>query len=39
METPLHAANEVDKDETIPKIVAAVAGLALLAVEIGRAHV
>jgi hypothetical protein len=35
METPLHAANEVDKDETLPKIVAAVAGIALLAIAAG----
>ncbi len=35
METPLHAANEVDKDETVPKIVAAVAGIALLAIAAG----
>jgi hypothetical protein len=35
MEAPIHAANEVDKDETVPKIVAAVAGLALLAIAAG----
>ena len=35
METPLHAADEVDKGETVPKIVAAVAGIALLAIAAG----
>ncbi len=35
METPLHAANEVDKDETVPRIVAAIAGIALLAIAAG----
>jgi Na+(H+)/acetate symporter ActP len=35
METPIHAASEVDKGETVPKIVAAVAGIALLAIAAG----
>jgi hypothetical protein len=35
METPLHAANEVDRGETVPKIVAAVAGIVLLAIAAG----
>ena len=32
METPIHAANEVDKDETVPRIIAAVAGVVILAI-------
>jgi hypothetical protein len=32
METPLHAANEVDKDETVPKVVAIIAGVVLVAI-------
>jgi len=35
MEHPVHAAEQVDKDETVPKIVAAVAGLALLVIAAG----
>jgi len=30
MESPIHAANEVDKGETVPKIVAGVAGLVII---------
>jgi hypothetical protein len=32
METPLHAAKEVDKDETVPRILAVVAGIAIAVV-------
>ncbi|MBI3675076.1 MAG: hypothetical protein HY243_00460 [Proteobacteria bacterium] len=32
METPIHAAKEVDKDETVPRIIAAIAGVVILAV-------
>lgn len=32
METPIHAAKEVDKDETMPRIIAAIAGVVILAV-------
>ena len=32
MESPIHAANEVDKGELVPKIVAAVAGVVMIAV-------
>jgi len=35
METPIHASEEVDKDETIPRIVAAIAGVVILAVVAG----
>lgn len=35
MEHPVHAAEQVDKDEMVPKIVAAVAGLALLVIAAG----
>ncbi len=35
MEEPLHASRDVDKDETVPRIVAAVAGLALIAIVAG----
>jgi hypothetical protein len=35
MDHPIHAADVVDKDETVPKIVAAIAGLVLLAVAAG----
>ena len=35
MEEPLHAARDVDKDETVPRIVAVVAGLALLVIVTG----
>ncbi|HEY4114321.1 MAG TPA: hypothetical protein VGM17_09710 [Rhizomicrobium sp.] len=35
MEHPVHAAEQVDKDEMLPKIVAAVAGLALLVIAAG----
>lgn len=34
MESPIHAANEVDKGETVPKIVAAVAGLVIIVVTV-----
>lgn len=34
MESPIHAANEVDKGEAVPKIVAAVAGLIIIVVGI-----
>jgi purine-cytosine permease-like protein len=29
METPLHAANDVDKNENVPRIIAVVAGIAI----------
>ena len=32
MEAPIHAAKEVDKGETVPKLVAAVAGLVVIAI-------
>ena len=32
MEAPIHAASEVDKGETLPKIIAAVAGVVIIAV-------
>jgi hypothetical protein len=32
METPLHAAKDVDKDETVPRIVAIIAGVVLIAI-------
>ena len=32
MESPIHAANEVDKGETVPKIIAGVAGLVIIAI-------
>jgi hypothetical protein len=35
MEEPLHASRDVDKDETMPRIVAAVAGLALIVIVAG----
>ncbi|MGN6514207.1 MAG: hypothetical protein ACTHLR_00015 [Rhizomicrobium sp.] len=35
MEQPLHAASDVDKDETVPRIVAVVAGLALIIIVTG----
>ena len=35
MEEPLHAARDVDKDETVPRIVAVVAGLALIVIVTG----
>jgi hypothetical protein len=35
MEEPLHAAKDVDKDETVPRIVAVVAGLALIVIVTG----
>ena len=35
MEEPLHASKDVDSDETVPRIVAAVAGLALIAIVAG----
>lgn len=34
MEAPIHAANEVDKGETVPKIVAAVAGVVIIAIAV-----
>ena len=34
MEAPIHAANEVDKGETLPKIIAAIAGLVIIAVTV-----
>lgn len=30
MESPIHAASEVDKGETVPKIIAGVAGLVII---------
>ena len=35
MEHPIHAAENVDKDETVPRIVAVVAGIALIAIVAG----
>lgn len=35
MDHPQHAAEMIDKDEGVPKIVAAIAGLALLAIAAG----
>lgn len=32
MDSPIHAANEVDKGETLPKIIAGVAGLVIIAI-------
>jgi hypothetical protein len=32
METPIHAANEVDKDETLPRIIAVIVGVVLIAI-------
>lgn len=32
MEAPIHAAKEVDKGETVPKVIAAIAGLVIIAV-------
>ncbi len=32
MEAPIHAASEVDKGETLPKVIAAVAGIVIIAV-------
>jgi flagellar biosynthesis/type III secretory pathway M-ring protein FliF/YscJ len=34
METPIHAASEVDKGETVPKIIAGIAGLVIIAVTV-----
>jgi hypothetical protein len=35
MEAPIHAADEVDKDETGPRIIAVVAGVVLIAIAAG----
>jgi len=35
MDHPVHAAEMIDKNEGVPKIVAAIAGLALLAIAAG----
>jgi hypothetical protein len=35
MEEPLHASKDVDSDETMPRIVAAVAGIALIVIVAG----
>ncbi len=32
MEAPIHAANDVDKDENVPRIIAIVAGIAIAVV-------
>ena len=32
METPLHAGDDVDKDENVPRIIAVIAGIAIAAV-------
>jgi type II secretory pathway component PulM len=32
METPLHAAKDVDKDENVPRIVAIIAGVVLIVI-------
>lgn len=34
MEAPIHAAKEVDKGEAVPKVVAAVAGLVIIAITV-----
>lgn len=34
MEAPIHAANEVDKGEVLPKVIAGVAGLVIIAITI-----
>ena len=34
MEVPIHAAKEVDKGEAVPKVVAAVAGLVIIAIAV-----
>lgn len=34
MEAPIHAAREVDKGETVPKVVAGVAGLIIIAITV-----
>ncbi|MBU6473573.1 MAG: hypothetical protein KGL66_12970 [Alphaproteobacteria bacterium] len=38
MEAPIHAANEVDKDEGTTKVVAAIAGLVIILVTVGVAY-
>ena len=35
MEQPIHASDNVDKDETVPRIIAVVAGIALIAIVTG----
>jgi hypothetical protein len=35
MDAPIHAADEVDKDETVPRVVAVIAGVALIAIAAG----
>jgi hypothetical protein len=35
MEKPIHASDEVDKDETVPRIIAVVAGVALIGIVAG----
>ncbi|HET7336037.1 MAG TPA: hypothetical protein VFI93_13050 [Rhizomicrobium sp.] len=35
METPIHAANDIDRNETVPRIIAALAGVAVLAIVAG----
>jgi hypothetical protein len=35
METPIHAADNVDKDETGPRIIAVIAGVVLIAIAAG----
>lgn len=37
MEAPIHAANEVDKGETVPKVIAAFAGLTIIAIAVAVA--
>ena len=37
MEAPIHAASEVDKGEALPKVIAAVAGLVIIAVTVAVA--
>lgn len=34
MEAPIHAASEVDKGETVPKVVAGIAGLIIIAITV-----
>jgi hypothetical protein len=34
METPIHASNDVDRNENLPRIVAAVAGVALVVIAV-----
>jgi hypothetical protein len=35
MEAPIHAADEVDKNETVPRVIAVIAGVVLIAIAAG----